>query len=321
MFNQRTVKAFIADMFKNKSLVTTPKFPLYHYTDVNGLYGLISNNEFWVTKSNYLNDPSEITYFNTIYSELLNDNGILLMDNISTELIKKETNASLSFPDFCSRYHKYSNQFNETFQETFDLYILSFTSNSDSLTLWSNYSSHIGYNLGFNRTLLDCWNKENERFFLGRVIYSKSLQLRKIREHFLNAYLTFAYVYQSTEYTSHFTQSDLLNMIFGNLSMALKINSMFFKNYLFKSEEECRAVFVSNKDYEIPGKKHEVDFRPSNGVIIPYIKVPFKIKNISSINIGPKNNMDIAKNGLEFFLKNRNLEISDINKSKIKLRY
>jgi len=39
---------------------TVIKTPLYHYTDANGLKGIIENDEIWFTDYRYLNDPSEL---------------------------------------------------------------------------------------------------------------------------------------------------------------------------------------------------------------------------------------------------------------------
>ena len=39
-----------------------PTGPLYHYTTMAGLYGIIKSRKLWATHSNYLNDPREISY-------------------------------------------------------------------------------------------------------------------------------------------------------------------------------------------------------------------------------------------------------------------
>ena len=35
---------------------------LYHYTKCNGVNGILENNCFWATKSDFLNDPKEFSY-------------------------------------------------------------------------------------------------------------------------------------------------------------------------------------------------------------------------------------------------------------------
>jgi hypothetical protein len=34
--------------------------PLYHYTDMGGLLGIVNNQEIWLTSIFHLNDPSEL---------------------------------------------------------------------------------------------------------------------------------------------------------------------------------------------------------------------------------------------------------------------
>ena len=38
---------------------------LYHYTKSAGVQGILENNSFWATKSDFLNDPKECSYFMT----------------------------------------------------------------------------------------------------------------------------------------------------------------------------------------------------------------------------------------------------------------
>ena len=73
-----------------------------------------------------------------------------------------------------------------------------------------------------------------------------------------------------------------------------------------------------------------VKFRICNGVFIPYIEVKFSFENqhdhkipLKSITIGPKNNIDIAHEGLRNMLDTLKYETKDIEiaKSLIPLRY
>ena len=45
-------------------LVNTKNKELYHYTNIYGLFGIITNKSLWLTRSDFLNDSTEITYFN-----------------------------------------------------------------------------------------------------------------------------------------------------------------------------------------------------------------------------------------------------------------
>ena len=40
-------------------LIFVPKVPVYHYTDLGGLHGIITNDDLWLTNSRYSNDEEE----------------------------------------------------------------------------------------------------------------------------------------------------------------------------------------------------------------------------------------------------------------------
>jgi hypothetical protein len=96
--------------------------------------------------------------------------------------------------------------------------------------------------------------------------------------------------------------------------------AVFFKAPAFKSEEEYRIALMIRKSSE----QQVVQFRAQNGVIIPYIAVDFQAKlPINHITIGPKNNVDIAKSGMEHYLKWKGYDMEQvtISKSVAALRY
>lgn len=74
-------------------------------------------------------------------------------------------------------------------------------------------------------------------------------------------------------------------------------------------------------------KDKQIRFRPYNSIIIPYIEVRQNNKlPIEFITIGPKNNLDIAKKGVELFMEYNSYHVEpptklNIIKSEIPLRY
>lgn len=112
--------------------------------------------------------------------------------------------------------------------------------------------------------------------------------------------------------------------------------ALFFKNESFSSEQKYRFVTFAPvnklKDlyYEYKEVKYKMyDFRVVNGVLTPYIKMPFNFWNtdkcsaVTSIGIGPSINANQMEYGLIHFLKSFDYEMDNcqIYKSKIPLRY
>ncbi|BBH24142.1 hypothetical protein Back11_54870 [Paenibacillus baekrokdamisoli] len=138
---------------------------LYHYTSASGLLGIISNECLWVSKSNYLNDISETKYIN----ELIVDAGreLNLSSNVMYMIMSEKA------------YIEYGSNGDVNGQ---NYYILSLTVNPDSLTLWSNYSSYYGYNIGFEGGALREILEKSPMNVDGRVIYDRDAQIELIRK-------------------------------------------------------------------------------------------------------------------------------------------
>ncbi|HTQ70726.1 MAG TPA: hypothetical protein VMH92_04435, partial [Acidocella sp.] len=47
------------DLFKRE---TKASDPVYHYTDSNGLAGILNSGKLWMTEASHLNDPDEINF-------------------------------------------------------------------------------------------------------------------------------------------------------------------------------------------------------------------------------------------------------------------
>ena len=60
---------------------------IYHYTSVEGVLGILDKSEFWVTKSDFLNDISEINYTFDLFEEnFLNK---IKNENVRTRMISQ----------------------------------------------------------------------------------------------------------------------------------------------------------------------------------------------------------------------------------------
>lgn len=122
---------------------------IYHYTSLEGLKGIIEGNALWLTHYKFLNDPNELVYYKK-YDE--NNMIKAIFDKISAQLIPM---------------------------------IMSFSEDSDSYSLWSNYTNHYGFNIEFDikklrknfRSFQEVQKDEWARAFMeGRINYSTEQQ-------------------------------------------------------------------------------------------------------------------------------------------------
>jgi len=104
---------------------------LYHYTNINGLLGVISNCELWSSDCRFLNDGSELTYAREIFfNEVSNLNLPTLEDDGLGYVIPGDS------------------------LDDFQMYITCFCEEGDLLSQWRAYGKKQGYSLGFDSNLL-----------------------------------------------------------------------------------------------------------------------------------------------------------------------
>lgn len=126
LLNIDSIKAFWNLAGKHWGLCL-PNGSLYHYTSsVKAIQNILTNGEFWMSKSSVMNDFSEISY------------GI----NLARSIIKQE-----------AIQHNYLDMIIKKIDQAIaekifgDVYILSFSENGNSRLLWDSYARKSGYNV------------------------------------------------------------------------------------------------------------------------------------------------------------------------------
>lgn len=266
--------------------------PLYHYTSISNLKSILEDKEFWVTRSDFLNDPGEVIYFADLVTKII--------DQLN---LPKEWSHHL--------YENFRTYFPVAFQPRF--YILSLSRNKDSLAMWNYYGKNDGYCMGINfNTLLENLNFKGYHYHHGSVLYDEESQVKILKDE-----LQLTYNYWLT---NHEAAENMLLAMIDTLIGRWVFYALFFKHKGFQQEEEYRIVFGDQNNLT-------VNYRPGHGVFTPYIKVP-AVKNnekfpLESITIGPLIKHDNAERGLAEW--SRHKELFDgppcIHRSTIPLRF
>ena len=272
---------------------------IYHYTSINGLNGILSDCEFWISKSEFLNDSMEMEY---------------TLNLLKTYYANYKKEYKEFFKLIIDRYESLYID-NVGFSQEPIIHILSLSYNPDSLTLWANYSNFDGYCIELNKEELvaDFDISDQQKLFLsfisGKVIYSRQKQLKIIKRLLIKCLLIVA---KEKDNKSN------VERIIRRVLLEIYCYSIFFKDPKFKQEEEYRFAFLIDRQKYY----QNVDFVHTNQSFKPFLKAKFTQKSIvKGITIGPKNNQDIAKNGLNIFLLKNNYDGISIKKSLISLRY
>jgi len=279
---------------------------IYHYTSIESLKSIISNKSFWISNCHFLNDSQEMLYTIKLVKEICD---------------KKFNNPSIQ--ELVENYIEEATSIR-------NLFVLSTSLNSDNPTLWYNYAPNDGYNIGFNLKNIVELIIDNIKHKFGitenitgiqpqisgvilydKVNYEKDSQEKIIEQVFRH--------YEELLCKTNNLQEKYAYKILTIHN--LLICSAFFKDKYFLSEDEFRIVVNIHS-----GIDNAIKFRTSDGSIIPYIELGLRkgVSHnlpISEILIGPKNNSEIAKKGLEVFLDYMKYGYVNVKKSDGPLRF
>lgn len=269
---------------------------LYHYTKSNGINGIINHNCFWATKSDFLNDPNE---FSHIYG---------IIDEVCGENIKSAALKEMFLADSIYARREKNREY----------FVLSFSKCRDSITMWSEFGSKTGYNIGFRSDEIIARIEEAaEIAYHGLVVYDEKKQKQLIRRNICNYLpnLLRMPLCEVLEMGKKDRQDSTYLKACRKFQRTADVYAMFFKHGGFSQEQEYRFIFKKQKDTK-------VYFRAKDGFMLPYIEIPLSERNlpVEEIVIAPQNHIDLAKSGMEYMLFTKGYE-AEVSLSNIKLRY
>ncbi|MDD2362511.1 MAG: hypothetical protein PHV32_04700 [Eubacteriales bacterium] len=291
-----------------------------HYTSLEALKSILENNELWATKHDFLNDYNEHKYLLDLVREpSLTSNSKNVIHNSLKRHFVHQTD-EVEIPDCGPEINRFiDNDLRTNYMK--DIYVLSFSTEDNNLTLWGNYSKFQGYNLKFNRQklingMMYCNINESQDVIIeGKIIYLEE------DDTFVN------------DLANEILTDMSANGIDENISIKIIVShlllmGLFIKSKTMDAEKEYRIVSLQRDEVNIStvfSKKsnEKMKMRQSNNVFIPYTILHGDIVDcVEQITIGPLNNLDIAEKGMKCFLDYKGLSNNiNIKKSKITLRY
>ena len=269
---------------------------LFHYTSIASMKSIIENKQFWVTRADFLNDPSEIIYFGDFMQQIIED--------------YRETQ-SISADWLNGLYNYYGTSFRTEYPSNY--YVLSLSTDRDSLAMWNYYGKNDGYNIGIDSNrFLSALKNSPYKFFNGSVIYDSEHQKKIITDE-----LKHAHNYWISSH--HQGSAQFASIMINSLMMRFSVYALFFKHNGYRVESEYRIVFINPGDFD-------VHFRTDHGVFTPYIVIPTTTTEneefpLHSVTIGPLIKHEYAKKGLSEWLRKNNHHKIDIYVSNIPLRF
>lgn len=276
---------------------------LAHYTNLNGLLGIIESNGLWLSDHRFLNDSEEY------------HNGKLLVLKLLDRVLNKK------------RYHHFKKILQDTINELKEMkeniyYVCSFSTQKDNLDQWK------GYALNDDGIAIVFENNTNQQSFghfcmlpmmtPSKVIYSDLVKckilLRTIRKY--------AFEYKKDKNEKRY-EKNLDEDWARELAKHLSLEFINFKNSSYQSESEIRLA-ITGRWIEEFTLKHRV----SNNRIIPYINLSEEYTKhmnneklpIKEIIVGPISKQNIMIKSIEEYLKNMGYNSVKVTKSQVPYR-
>ena len=102
---------------------------LYHYTSIDGFFSILNNRSLHLTRSGFLNDPSDCRVLTTLISDYLNSKiNTSFFTSFRHDVVNIYENAPLlNYITFL--------------QDNIPLYVFSLTKNSDAMDMWNYYGN------------------------------------------------------------------------------------------------------------------------------------------------------------------------------------
>lgn len=228
---------------------------LYHYTNAQGLLGMLQSNRIWATNSRFTNDPTEIAY--------------------ATRLVRKVLESEL--PEGDARWLKSLkdrvNNILSEYDEHAKIYIACFCTHGDLLSQWRGYGAvGGGYALGFIGKHIgseEIRSFEKPEPILRKVIYDRSTQKRLVSD-WLKGLVRLEQALQK-----HYRQQGVQQLIYQlkvSFEMFLYEYMICFKDPAYSEEQEWRIIQYGRS---FGREVVKASFRSGRANIVPYTELDF----------------------------------------------
>jgi hypothetical protein len=304
---------------------TPPTGRLFHYTNADGLKGIIEQNEIWATSAYYLNDSDEITYGYGVLKQALGE----WVDKNP----RSEPSLSLGLARDFQRYYGETLLKKDIIKP---IYLACFCEDDNLLSQWRSYGQSGGYSLGF-KVPSDATGRgfrpEPNVYTASwvKVEYDRDEQVKKCRA-ILDTILPIFDDPQTAQAVTAVGAHPFLGYgaIRKVIADILLEETVGFKNDAFEVEKEWRIIVrqreLVKQGTDDGGKtKVPVYFRSLRGLLVPFIKLlPTKAAErlpLACVRSGPTLEKTTAGTVLRMLLDNNGFPSVLVKASDISLRF
>jgi Protein of unknown function (DUF2971) len=271
---------------------------LWHYTNGDGLIGILESGKLRATQVAALNDSQEILYAREVYRKAI----AALRGDASL------TDEDRQFLDFVLTYLRYDPVEPDHGRSNF--FVTCFSRRRDDLSQWDRYGKDNGYAIGFIAGFLDGVPNTT----ISRIVYDSEKQ-HAAADKLAEATLRFFREGLTRERTNRQLWMEEFFWIWNDYIYRL---APVIKDDNWSAEDECRVVHQSNG-------LSDVQFAQKRTMLARYIDLTFPRVTprlpIRSILIGPGNDPGLTKSNIELLLEKKGYPNSiPVDVTKVSLR-
>jgi hypothetical protein len=290
-----------ADIPRHELFSSNPPGNLYHYTDLNGLSGIIENKSLWLTKLSYLNDKTELKIAIDRFKTSVNKKLAEIDDTEKKEFLTSASNQLDSF-------------------ERVNIGVASFCENQDLLSQWRSYGNNgSGVAIEFKADILK-QKADSGLINLWRCLYTPAehaVVINGLIEILLNSYDIIKEIRPNNDEVWEKSKKDLIGYFNTTFSRVAPV----IKDTHFYEEREWRLI-TAVTDSRNPNWCARV----SNNRVSQYYNFDFNsidnkpYKLIKGIIVGPSSNPDPISSAIMVLLRKNDFDFNHITFSQIPLR-
>lgn len=234
---------------------------LWHYTDADGLLGMLRSKEFWASSVEYMNDAEELLFGRKLIERAAKE--VKATHGTSSERDQHDP-ALFDLELWVAGLTGQLEVFDRLDYPHIKAYAVSFSSHGDQLSQWRGYANGSGFAMGFDRAILERLVSEQQGGVrrLHPIIYGDAAQ------EFVKNYITYSWV---TNWSSESMPSAKRNLL---------MHTSRLKHGAFSEEQEERLIVLD------PEVDH-VRVRTRSGRLIPYLPISYSATALRSIRVGP----------------------------------
>lgn len=229
-------------------MILSPGKDLFHYSDLNGLLGIVQNGDLWLTNSRYSNDEDEMAHGQRLAAEAIADSLTQAQGDAPRIQYLEQLKDLLGKPSVEG------------------VYICCFCQNDDLLSQWRGYGAYgAGVSIQFDSAALSPWTGVDSPHGLSRfwqVFYKPETQ-RKI----VDTAILFSWDLTVPPQQCAQRAADAIQFFIPT-----------FKNAGFKEEKEWRLIFTPNPQCAL-----DRQFRVRGDLLVPY----FRLRDLAASAVAP----------------------------------